>query len=162
VESIEIKKVSEENLEMFAKLIKDSRLKEDFQFSEELPIIEGLRKLVVNPVRNIFYSLINGEPCGFVNLFYPKNEERNHLAIVQAIQIVPTFRGRGVGSHLLQYALDQIKKDGKKLVTLEVVDANERAVNLYKNKKFKIYGNLPNSFIKDGKNYATLSMYLEL
>lgn len=61
------------------------------------------------------------------------------------------FTGKGLGSHMLEIALDQAGKNGFEQVELGVFDDNERAIGLYKKFGFKEYGRSPRAFkLKDG------------
>jgi ribosomal-protein-alanine N-acetyltransferase len=52
----------------------------------------------------------------------------------------PDWQGRGYGSLLLEYAINQVARLESESMFLEVRASNPRAVSLYKNRGFKIIG----------------------
>lgn len=61
------------------------------------------------------------------------------------------YTGMGLGTFMMQIALEQAKKNGFEQVELGVFSDNERARHLYKKSGFKEYGMNPRAFkLKDG------------
>lgn len=75
----------------------------------------------------------NGVLIGFV--IYSVIYER---AEIIDIIIDPTNRLKGYGIFLLNYVIDEIKRQNCENITLEVNSSNEGAINLYKKLGFKI------------------------
>ena len=61
------------------------------------------------------------------------------------------YTGMGLGSFMMEIALEQAKKNGFEQVELGVFSDNERAQGLYRKYGFKEYGRTPRAFkLKDG------------
>ncbi|KKC30367.1 ribosomal protein S18-alanine N-acetyltransferase [Caldanaerobacter subterraneus] len=56
------------------------------------------------------------------------------------IAVHPEYRGRGIGSRLMEGLIDLAKKNGITSMTLEVRESNLVAQNLYKKFGFKVLG----------------------
>lgn len=66
--------------------------------------------------------------------FKPKRKDGLKLAM---IAVSSEARGKGVGTKLLDYLNDLAIHDGFKRITLEVIDSNRKAIDLYKRKGYK-------------------------
>jgi len=73
-----------------------------------------------------------------------KNEEIH----IEAIAVSASLRGRGVGSDLLNHFFIYAKTNDFKIVSLEVVDTNEKAALLYKKLGFKMIKKTSMRFLK--------------
>lgn len=67
---------------------------------------------------------------GFVGVLKGENEN-----IITALHILPEFQGKGIGTKLLQTALDWL--GNLKKITIEVVNYNEQAIEFYEKFGFK-------------------------
>lgn len=56
------------------------------------------------------------------------------------IAVETTYRRRGVGTYLLEYTLEDVRKSGANEVFLEVSDKNTAALELYKKYDFQVFG----------------------
>ena len=73
-----------------------------------------------------------------------------HRASV-GIALFQKYTGMGIGRAMLEKLIAVAKETGFEQVELEVVAENERAIRLYKNMGFEIYGTFPHSMkYKDG------------
>lgn len=59
-------------------------------------------------------------------------------AEVNYIVVLEKYRGKGIADKLLKSALDDMRKNGCNIVSLEVEISNEKAINLYLKNGFKI------------------------
>jgi len=57
---------------------------------------------------------------------------------IQAIAVDPLFRGKSLGSNLVQHFFEYAKKKSYKIASLEVIDTNKRAFSLYEKLGFII------------------------
>ena len=64
--------------------------------------------------------------------------------------IHPDWQHRGYGSLLLEYTINHVARLGSEAIFLEVRKSNPRAVDLYKNRGFKVIGQRP-SYYKAGE-----------
>lgn len=72
------------------------------------------------------------------------------------ISISKEYWGQGIGKALTEASIECAKKAGYHQVELEVVKDNERAMRLYKNLGFEIYGENDRGFIRKSGDYQTL------
>ncbi|MDE1861233.1 MAG: GNAT family N-acetyltransferase [Candidatus Micrarchaeota archaeon] len=88
------------------------------------------------------------------------DSEMSHVGVL-AIRVAKDWRGRGVGTKLLGYA---IKDSRKKFEIIEIFPfaTNERSKRLYRRFGFKTWGLAP-GYIKRGERYIDLEyMYLRI
>lgn len=89
----------------------------------------------------------------------PESEalETRHVGIL-SIEVLPAFRGRGIGSALLEQALEGCR--GRfELVKLEVLPGNAAGLRLYRKFGFEEYGRLPRGFSRAGAYHDFILMY---
>jgi len=78
-----------------------------------------------------FIAFIDEQPVGFLmNAF--REERGRKLAWNGGTGVIPEFRGQGVGSRLLNAAIDLYQAQGVDLALLEALSSNESAISLYK------------------------------
>ncbi|GEM_PF-6193455 len=65
--------------------------------------------------------------------------ENENIFMVNALCVIPEFRGKGAAKLLMN---DAVKKSKRKKIVLEVIRENHRAINFYKNMGFEITGNI--------------------
>ncbi|MER3461067.1 MAG: hypothetical protein C4303_08240 [candidate division GAL15 bacterium] len=61
-----------------------------------------------------------------------------HTALVEAVAVLPEWRGRGVGRCMMTKALAEARRAGHRRVGLYVVEGNEPAVRLYTSLGFRV------------------------
>jgi ribosomal protein S18 acetylase RimI-like enzyme len=81
----------------------------------------------------------NGRTVGFVNFGPCRDEDMNkdEVAEIYAIYLLPEAWGQGVGSALCQQALLSLKESGFREVSLWVLSENEGAIAFYERAGFK-------------------------
>lgn len=94
----------------------------------------------------------NGKMCiiGYVGFWFIVDE-----AHISTLAVHPNYRGKGIGEHLLQDALDDAVMRGAQVATLEVRISNDAAVQLYKKFGFEIIGER-SSYYRDNNEDAFL------
>jgi GNAT superfamily N-acetyltransferase len=85
--------------------------RETFPANERRPESD-LRAAMITPEYRVLNRLSAGRLLGFAFLFVPTNED---FALVEYLAVHPASRGRGVGTQLIQSAIDQSL--GKTLIT---------------------------------------------
>jgi ribosomal-protein-alanine N-acetyltransferase len=75
---------------------------------------------------------------GYVGLWVIVNE-----AHISTIAVHTDFQRRGIGAHLLQFAIDIARHHGAEVVALEVREGNRPALALYRKFGFQQTGYLP-------------------
>lgn len=104
---------------------------------------------------------VDDQIIGLANLAeFPGNRQK-HIAEL-GIGMVEEYWGYGIGTIILQSLLEFAQNSGLEMITLEVVDQNQRAIALYERFGFKTVGHL-NKRLKVGDSYFnSLMMELEV
>jgi len=76
-----------------------------------------------------------------------------------SIATMPAHRGKGVGTALIQRAMEEMKKSGCKEVFLEVRVTNDEAVRLYRKLGFEVTGTMQ-GYYKDGESAYLMAQQL--
>lgn len=80
-----------------------------------------------------------------------------------AISIIKDYWGQGIGTSLFEAMLRIAKTCDYEQVELEVVESNERGIQLYQKMGFQIYGKRPCAMrYKDGSYISEILMYKSL
>ncbi len=74
----------------------------------------------------------------------------------------PDWQQRGYGSLLLEYAINHVARLESEAIFLEVRESNPRAVDLYKNRGFKVIGHRRSYYQAGDKREDAIVMRLEL
>lgn len=98
-------------------------------------------------------GFLNGKYVGNCSLMENGPSRYRHRVGV-AIALCREFTGLGIGRAMIEALLKIARERGFEQAELEVVADNERAIGLYKDMGFEIYGTFPNNMkYKDG-SYA--------
>ncbi|AIJ05482.1 GCN5-related N-acetyltransferase [Methanocaldococcus bathoardescens] len=86
-----------------------------------------------------FVCEINGKPIGFIacDCNWISNIEKREVAEIHEIFVDPDFRGRGIGTALINKAIEYAKKNGRNIVELWVGVENKNAIEFYKKLGFE-------------------------
>lgn len=83
--------------------------------------------------------------------------ETKHVGIL-SIEVLPGFRGRGIGSALLEHALGNCR--GRfEIVKLETLPENVAGQRLYRKFGFEVHGRLPRAFYRAGSYHDFILMH---
>lgn len=105
-----------------------------------------------------YVALYQGEVIGNLGLEVCVNPRRRHVASL-GMGVKDNFAGKGVGSALLQTAVDLCDNwINIKRLELTVYTDNEQAINLYKKFGFQIEGESAAFAFRDGKYVAAYHM----
>lgn len=131
-------------------------------YPEELESdIEVIKDKLANSSEKISYFAFDGNTIiGYV-CFGPINKsiKCGHRCYL-GIGILEEYTGQGLGTRLINIALNRMKQEGYKLCELEVFEGNERALRLYQKSGFVAYGQRPmTAILKNGKTLASTLMY---
>lgn len=92
--------------------------------------IERWRKIIAEGIRTVFVARISGRVVGFVAPGIMDGQRR-----IGALYVLPEAQGKGLGSQLLQKALEWHGKDQD--IYLRAASFNHKAINFYKHFGFE-------------------------
>ena len=99
----------------------------------------------------VLTALWDGVPCGIANLYLQPYQKMAHQCLF-AIIVDENYRGKGIGTQLMQELMALAKERFKlEFLHLEVYEGNP-AINLYRRLGFEQYG-FQRHFIKDQGRY---------
>ena len=87
----------------------------------------------------IYYAIENESVVGWCDVFPEENPRQNHRGGL-GMGLLPSYRGKGLGSKLLESVLNQAKQFGLEKVELNVYTTNKPAIALYKKFGFEQEG----------------------
>ncbi|MCR4593671.1 MAG: GNAT family N-acetyltransferase [Clostridiales bacterium] len=106
---------------------------------------------------------INGIIVGLAGIEVVSPNAKLHHRASFGICVEKQYWGLGIGSAMTNACIDCAKEAGFTQLELEVVKDNTRAINMYKNLGFKVYGTNPKGFCKrDGVYQELVYMALNL
>ncbi|RPI07818.1 MAG: GNAT family N-acetyltransferase, partial [Actinobacteria bacterium] len=85
-----------------------------------------------------FVAEDEGGPVGLVGGMV--DDEDSRRAVLISMWVAPARRGRGVGGQLVAAVVAWARDEGKRRVTLRVIDGNEAAIALYEKCGFSLTG----------------------
>ncbi|NPA75179.1 MAG: GNAT family N-acetyltransferase [Euryarchaeota archaeon] len=96
--------------------------------------LKFVKNIVSAKKGNLVAARVDEAICGYI--FYSWNssplETRKKVGMIYDLYVVPEFRNRGLGTALLQYALNDMQSNGAQLVRLTVLSNNKKAISLYR------------------------------
>ncbi len=90
-----------------------------------------------------YFAIHNSRVVGWADIMPGQNERLAHRGTL-GMGVLKAYRGRGLGTKLLESALEHAKISGLEKVELTVSVANPAAIALYKKFGFKEYGYIKN------------------
>ena len=125
------------------------------------PSLEMWRKRLAEPPEGIYgiVACVGDEVVGHLNMHtFPNRPRRQHAAAI-GMSVRDDFQGQGVGTALLQAALDLADNWlNLRRLELEVYTDNEPAVRLYTRAGFVIEGTLRQYAYRDGQYVDVYTM----
>ena len=106
-----------------------------------------------------FVALVDGEVVGWCDILPFERPTKSHGGVL-GLGVLPGHRGRGIGTALLQAALNAAKASGLTRVELIVREHNARAIALYERLGFVREGLKRNAVRVDGRNENAVCMAL--
>ncbi|MEM1522332.1 MAG: GNAT family N-acetyltransferase [Thermofilaceae archaeon] len=85
--------------------------------------------------RKVLVAEYDGQLAGFAIAY-----RYRRLAYIDSIAVKPECRSMGVGSRLLAYLEDELRRDGAEVVALSVKDSNKRALDFYLRNGYQLRG----------------------
>lgn len=97
-------------------------------------------RLLVSQRRTVSFLAYDGNyPVGYVSLVFPKFVKLRGNAYL-TIAIRKEYRGKGIGSALMEKAEEYARERGCRRMELEVFGKNENAIALYKKRGYETEG----------------------
>jgi ribosomal-protein-alanine N-acetyltransferase len=109
--------------------------------------VESLASLLILFPRYFFVAECGGRVVGYVAGALNKDGSGH----IMSIAILPSYRGRGLGSRLMDAIENAFRREGISRVYLEVSQNNKVALNLYRKRGFKVIS-MRESYYPDGSD----------
>ena len=99
---------------------------------------KALSKIILDPKIGIILVAKDDEKIlGMINLLFTESTALgSRVAILEDMVVLSKFRGEGIGSKLIDYAISEAKKEGCKRITLLTDIENTKAQSFYHKKGF--------------------------
>lgn len=126
----------------------------------EAPPIEkvlGFQHSLIDQNGPVFYAIVDDEVVGWCDIFPETNPRQNHRGFL-GMGLLPEYRGKGIGSKLLEKVLDRGREFGLEKIELHVYTSNQAAIALYKKFGFEEEGLIKKYRKLDGKYFDCLAM----
>ncbi|MDY5931023.1 MAG: GNAT family N-acetyltransferase [Candidatus Ornithospirochaeta sp.] len=108
-------------------------------------------------------AIVDGHICGSAGIDAIGNSQKIRHRAEFGISIEAGFQDLGIGSAMVDASIECARRAGYRVLELEVVDSNSKALSLYRRKGFREYGIHPMGFaLKDGSMQKLVMMYIEL
>ena len=104
-------------------------------------ILDHPQKAVIDPGGKIFFALTHGEVAGAVAMI-PFEDDAFELT---KMAVDPTFRGQGIGDHLMNACIDLARSSARNRIILESNTKQVAAIRLYRKFGFQETALNPNS-----------------
>lgn len=121
-----------------------------------------LRARADDPRDTFIAAWSDGAPIGTVSVRAVGAKSRERHRAMLGICLLRAYWGRGVGSRMLETALDMARNAGFLQLELEVDAENQRAIRMYQRFGFQEYGRLTNAIRRDGQFFDELLMVKSL
>lgn len=124
--------------------------------------IQGFEELIKTDTENkknlFLVALIHNKIVGFSRCEGNPLKRFAHK-VEFGVCVLKDYWGYGIGKNLLKESIAWADSNGIKKITLNVLETNEKAINLYENFGFKTEGILKNDkVLSDGEYYNTVVM----
>ncbi len=151
IHKLDITRINEQEMEALLSMFRNSSLDSDYMAIGEIDTLEILNKVLNNKNLIHFVGYEDGVPVAYCQIVYKSESVNfNSGAKINAISVLPSKRGSGLGKILLNEAILDLKKNNTiKNIYLDVVKDNIIAISLYKKLGFEKTGELKSIFTKD-------------
>jgi ribosomal protein S18 acetylase RimI-like enzyme len=137
-----------------------SSYEEEAQMSNE--IIH--QKFAAHPPESAVFGAFDGERIvGLTGIFREERKKRSHKMNIVSVFVQPEYRGKKIGSQLMETAIAHARKvNGVERIDLAVESTNTSAKSLYASFGFQSWGTEPSFAKVDGVDYDEDHMTLKL
>lgn len=140
--SISIERASHRHLQSYWEALDTVARERRYLMLLEAPSSEDVASFVtkvLNEGGQFFWAVAGADVVGWCDLRRGTHPARKHI-VTLGMGVVAAFRGRGIGSALLDQSLRAAFADGVERVELEVYGSNEAAIRLYERFEFVTEG----------------------
>ena len=117
-----------------------------------------IRRLREDPDAMMIACYVDGRVAGNCEIRFRREMKTAHRATV-AIALLRDYWGQGIGTRMLTELIEVAQNRGVKIVELEVLEGNRRAMSLYEKLGFRKLCEKPNAFkLKDGSYRSEIQM----
>lgn len=134
--------ITEEHIESFREALDSVAREHDYLAFLEGPPLEIVRSFVLENIQDNwphFVALVDGNVVGWCDITSLHRHALAHSGSL-GMGVTAPYRGQGIGTALMQAALDKAKATGLTRIELTVRENNKRAIALYRKKGFLIEG----------------------
>lgn len=104
----------------------------DQNFLNQLSAQRSQQRFEVEGCKQFLIALVDGSPAGFCRYCKSRDPDADSLTgEIQAIYLLKEYQQRGIGTALMLYAFDELKKLGMNRVTLWALESNTTAHCFY-------------------------------
>ena len=126
------------------------------------PSLKATRAFVLNNIKTgnpQFVAIAEGNVIGWCDIVRSERPVHVHCGTL-GMGLLPSFRGRGIGTNLIRTTLDEARYKKLERVELTVHADNERAIRLYKKVGFQTEGLMRDAVCIDGRDVDSILMAL--
>jgi ribosomal protein S18 acetylase RimI-like enzyme len=139
---IRIVPISEEHIESFHSCLDSVARERVYLAGVKAPPLESTREFILGNIRdNIpqFVALDGERVVGWCDIRPKRGKDFSHCGIL-GMGVLKEYRRRGIGTKLLDNAIDAAKDFGMEKIELEVYTSNIPAIKLYEKRGFILEG----------------------
>ena len=119
--------------------------------------VASFQKDLISKNGPVYYAINGDKVVGWCDVFPEENPRQSHRGGL-GMGILPEYRGKGIGSQLLQKVIEHAKTFGLEKIELNVYTSNVSAVALYKKFGFEQEGLIKKYRKLDGQYFDCLAM----
>lgn len=137
-EAIQIVPISEEHIESLHRCLDTVARERRYLGGVKAPPIESTRQFVLSNMRSRapqYIAVEDGSVVGWCDITPKKGEGFTHCGTL-GMGVLPDYRGKRIGTRLMEDALLAAKKLGFERIELEVYASNVPAIRLYEKRGF--------------------------
>lgn len=150
--SVQIVSISETHIPSFREALDTVAKERKFIAFTEVPPLEAVRRFVRGSIErgNIgLVAVLHNKVIGWCDIIVPDVPGFRHSGGL-GTGVLRGFRGRGIGTELVEQAIQQARERGLLRIELDIYASNLRAINLYKKFNFKFEGRKSRARYLDG------------
>ncbi|RQH03569.1 GNAT family N-acetyltransferase [Natrarchaeobius oligotrophus] len=111
--------------------------------------------------RMFFVATVDGDVVGWAHLHVPKLEKLSHTTEL-TVGVLEVYRGVGIGTELLERALEWARSSGQEKVYQSVPSTNEGAIAFFEDRGWTIEASRENHYKLDDEYIDEVMMAIEL